>query len=92
MAVVAIDYTRAERRAMIVNGDGEVLRQPFTVSNNAEGVAFLLEAVRVIVDRHAIKPAQVIYGAKDEPSNACPLDAIIPLFSLLSPVPLLLRF
>ncbi len=53
---------------MIVNGAGEVLRQPFTVVNDAEGVAFLLEAVRVTIKRHAIKPAQVIYGGEDEPS------------------------
>ena len=68
VAVVAIDYAKKEHRAMIVNGDGEVLRQPFTVTNNAEGVAFLLEAVRTTIKRHAIKPTQVIYGGEDEPA------------------------
>jgi len=53
---------------MIVNGVGDVLRQPFTVSNDADGVAFLLEAVRTAIKRHAIKPAQVIYGGEDEPA------------------------
>lgn len=66
--MVAIDYAKKEHRAMIVNGDGEVLRQPFTVTNNADGVVFLLEAVRSTVKRHAIKPAQVIYGGEDEPA------------------------
>ena len=68
VAVVAIDYAKKEHRAMIVNGDGGVLRQPFTVTNNAEGVAFLLEAVRTTIKRHAIKPAHVIYGGEDEPA------------------------
>ena len=68
VAIVAIDYAKKEHRAMIVNGSGEVLRQPFTVINNAEGVAFLLEAARTTIKRHAMKPAQVIYGGEDEPS------------------------
>jgi len=68
VAVVAIDYAKKEHRAMIVNGDGGVLRQPFTVTNNAEGVNFLLEAVRTTIKRHAIKPAHVIYGGEDEPA------------------------
>jgi len=68
VAVVAIDYAKKEHRAMIVNGGGEVLRQPFTVTNNAEGVAFLLDAVRAMIKRHAIKPAHVVYGGEDEPA------------------------
>lgn len=43
-------------------------RMTFTVINNAEGVAFLLEAVRTTIKRYAIKPAQVIYGGEDEPA------------------------
>ena len=31
VAIVVIDYAKMEHRAMIVNGAGEVLRQPFTV-------------------------------------------------------------
>jgi len=68
VAIVAIDYAKKEHRAMIVNGSGDVLRQPFTVSNNAEGVAFLLEAVRTTLKRNALRPAQVIYGGEDEPA------------------------
>ena len=68
VAVVAIDFAKKEHRAMIVNGDGDVLRQPFTVTNNAEGVTFLLDAVRTTGKRHAIKPAHVIYGGEDEPA------------------------
>jgi hypothetical protein len=71
LAVVAIDYAKREHRALILNGQGDILHSAFTVRNDAEGVVFLLDKVRVCLKHHAITPGHVCFAGEDEPAWVC---------------------
>ncbi len=68
VAAVAMDFAKVFHRVMIINGAGEILREAFTVRNDAPGALFLLDAVGKCTKRHGIKAAHVFYGGEDEPS------------------------
>ena len=42
---VPIDYAKKDHLVMFCNGNGEVLRKPFSVSNSVDGVKYLLNQV-----------------------------------------------
>ena len=42
---VPIDYAKKDHLVMFCNGNGEVLRKPFSVKNSADGVRYLLDQV-----------------------------------------------
>jgi transposase len=68
LAIVVFDYAKLKHRAMIINGLGKVLRQPFTVHNNAEGLRFLAEALQATLRQHGIEVPHVLYAGEDCPA------------------------
>ena len=42
----AIDYAKKNRVMMLCNGDGDILRTPFTLHNTPEGIEYLGTQVR----------------------------------------------
>lgn len=67
---VALDYAKAEHRALICNGTGELCKGSFAVENSAEGVKKLLEEVQAQARRRRIRPEHVFFGGEDYPSFA----------------------
>lgn len=63
--VVAMDYAKKEHIIMFCNGNGDILRKPFGVWNNPEGVDYLLEQVQKTGTYHKIKTKHVFFGGED---------------------------
>ena len=63
--VVAMDYAKKEHTVMFCNGNGDILRKPFGVWNNPEGVNYLLEQVKKNCNYHKIKMKHVFFGGED---------------------------
>jgi transposase len=62
---VPIDYAKQTHMALFCNGSERLLKKPFPVKNNPEGIAFLLEAVEKICRKHHIKREHVFFGGED---------------------------
>jgi hypothetical protein len=45
---VPIDYAKKDHLVMFCNGNGEVLRKPFSVKNSVDGVKYLVDQVTVL--------------------------------------------
>lgn len=63
-------YFKAKHVALICDGHGHVLKQPFPVDNSAEGVAFLLNQVEATARRRKIPKKPIFFGGEDLPSYA----------------------
>lgn len=66
--VVAMDYAKTEHTVMFCNGNGDILRKPFAVWNNPDGVNYLLEQVKKSCNYHKIKRKHVFFGGEDSGS------------------------
>jgi transposase len=66
--VVAIDYAKKEHTIMLCNGNGDILRKPFGVWNNPEGVNYLIEQVQKTCTYHKIKTRHAFFGGEDSGS------------------------
>ena len=66
--VVAMDYAKKEHVIMFCNGNGDILRKPFGVWNNPEGVDYLLEQIQKTCTYHKIKTKHVFLGGEDSGS------------------------
>ena len=62
---VPIDYAKQTHMALFCNGSERLLKKPFPVKNNPEGIAFLLDAVEKICRKHSIKREHVFFGGED---------------------------
>ena len=62
---VPIDYAKQTHMALFCNGSERLLKKPFPVKNNPEGIAFLLEAVEKICRKHQIKREHIFFGGED---------------------------
>jgi len=63
--VVAMDYAKKEHTVLFCNGNGDILRKPFGVWNNPEGIKYLIEQVHKTCSYHKINPKHVFYGGED---------------------------
>ncbi len=63
--VVAMDYAKKEHTVMFCNGNGDILRKPFGVWNNPEGIDYLLEQVKRNCNYHKIRTKHVFFGGED---------------------------
>ena len=63
--VVAIDYAKQDHVVMFCNGNGDIVRKPFSVKNTPEGVKFLLAQVHSTCRYHKINPKHVFFGGED---------------------------
>ncbi len=62
---VAIDYAKKDHLVMFCNGNGEVLRKPFSVKNCVHGMTYLLEQVQRTCQHRHIRPEHVFFGGED---------------------------
>jgi len=62
---VPIDYAKQTHMTLFCNGSERLLKKPFPVKNNPEGIAFLLKAVEKICRKHHIKREHVFFGGED---------------------------
>ena len=67
---VPIDYAKKDHLVMFCNGNGEVLRKPFSVKNSADGVKYLLGQVTRSCRYRHIQAEHVFFGGEDVNSYA----------------------
>jgi hypothetical protein len=58
------DYTKEDHMAMFCNGNGEVLRKPFSVKNSSDGVKYLIDQVNRSCRHRHIHPEHVFFGGE----------------------------
>jgi transposase len=67
---VPIDYAKKDHLVMFCNGNGEVLRKPFSVKNSVDGVKYLIDQVNRSCRHRHIQPNHVFFGGEDVNSYA----------------------
>lgn len=63
--VVPIDYAKSKHVVMFCNGNGDILRKPFAVKNDPEGVNFLITELVGTCRYHKINQKHVFFGGED---------------------------
>ncbi len=63
---VALDYAKRKHLALICDGQGDVLKAPFPVENNAEGIDHLIKEISATARRRKIPKNQIFLGGEDE--------------------------
>lgn len=63
--VGVIDFAKQDHLVMLCNGNGDVLRKPFTVKNTPEGIDYLITQVNRTCRYHKINPKHVFFGGED---------------------------
>ena len=67
---VPIDYAKKDHVVMFCNGHGDILRKPFSVKNNPEGIKYITEQVSRSCRHHKIYQNHVFFGGEDVGSYA----------------------
>lgn len=67
---IPIDYAKKDHLVMFCNGNGHVLRKPFSVNNSPDGVKYLIEQVKRSCQHRHILPEHVFFGGEDVNSYA----------------------
>jgi transposase len=67
---VPIDYAKKDHLVMFCNGNGEVLRKPFSVKNSVDGVKYLIDQVNRSCHHRHIQSGHVFFGGEDVNSYA----------------------
>ena len=67
---VPIDYAKKDHLVMFCNGNGEVLRKPFSVKNSVDGVRYLIDQVNRSCRHRHIQSDHVFFGGEDVNSYA----------------------
>jgi hypothetical protein len=67
---VPIDYAKKDHVAMFCNGYGDILRKPFGVRNDPEGVKYLIDQTTRSCRKRHIKKEHVFFGGEDVNSYA----------------------
>ena len=67
---VPIDYAKKDHLVMFCSGSGRVLRKPFSVNNDPNGVGYLIDQVRRSCRHRQIQPQHVFFGGEDLNSYA----------------------
>ncbi len=62
---IPIDYAKKDHVAMFCNGNGRIIRKPFSIKNSPEGKDYLIGQVKKSCRHHGIKPQHVFYGGED---------------------------
>ncbi len=62
---IPIDYAKKDHVAMFCNGNGKIIRKPFSIKNTPEGKDYLIDQVRKSCRHHGISPQHVFYGGED---------------------------
>jgi len=67
---VPIDYAKKDHIAMLCNGNGHILRKPFSIKNSPEGIEYLIEQVTRSCSHRQIDHKHVFFGGEDVGSYA----------------------
>jgi len=67
---VPMDYAKKEHVVMFCNGHGDILRKPFSVKNNPEGITYLSDQVLRSCEHRNIHRNHVFFGCEDPGSYA----------------------
>ncbi|MHC4106233.1 MAG: IS110 family transposase [Planctomycetota bacterium] len=67
---IPMDYAKNDHLVMFCNGNGHILRKPFSVKNTPQGVAFIDDQATRSCRRHGIKKEHVFFGGEDANSFA----------------------
>jgi hypothetical protein len=59
---IPIDYAKKDHLVMFCNGNGELLRKPFSVKNSADGIKYLIEQVERSCRQRHIRREHVFFG------------------------------
>jgi len=65
---VAIDYAKSKHVALVCDGNGNIMKKPFTVENSLEGVGFLIDQIDATARRRKIPRKHIFIGGEDAPS------------------------
>ena len=67
---VPMDYAKKDHLVMFCDGNGHILRKPFSVRNNPEGIEYLTDQVTRSCRRRQIDHKHVFFGGEDVGSYA----------------------
>jgi len=67
---VPMDYAKKEHVVMFCNGNGDILRKPFSVKNSPEGVDYMIEQLSRSCRHRHINQNHVFFGGEDPGSYA----------------------
>jgi hypothetical protein len=62
---VPMDYAKKDHIVMFCNGNGKIIRKPFSVKNSPEGKDYLIDQVKKSCRHHGIKLEHIFYGGED---------------------------
>jgi len=62
---VPIDYAKKNHLTMFCNGNGRIIRKPFTIENSLDGKNYLVDQVARSCRHHGIKLEHVFFGGED---------------------------
>ena len=65
MMCVPIDYAKKDHLAMFCNGNGKIIRKPFSVKNSPEGKNYLIEQVTKSCRHRGINLQHIFFGGED---------------------------
>ena len=67
---VPMDYAKNDHLVIFCNGNGDILRKPFSVKNTPEDIAYISDQVMRSCHRRGIKKEHVFFGGEDASSFA----------------------
>ena len=62
---IPMDYAKKDHVVMFCNGNGDILRKPFSVKNSLEGKKYLVDQVKKSCRRRGISRQHVFFGGED---------------------------
>jgi len=62
---IPIDYAKKDHLAMFCNGNGRIIRKPFSVKNSLEGKNYLIDQVTKSCRHHGISRQHIFFGGED---------------------------
>ncbi len=62
---IPMDYAKKDHVVMFCNGNGDILRKPFSVKNSLEGKDYLLNQVKKSCQHRSITRQHVFFGGED---------------------------
>lgn len=62
---VPIDYAKKDHMVLFCDGNGKIIRKPFSIKNSMEGKRYLIEQVTKSCRHHGINLQHVFFGGED---------------------------
>ncbi|MCP3898190.1 MAG: IS110 family transposase [Desulfobacteraceae bacterium] len=62
---IPIDYAKKDHVVMFCNGNGRIIRKPFSINNSREGKDYLLDQVKKSCRHHGISLQHIVFGGED---------------------------